>query len=126
MMMYSKSIFYFRRFLLACIFITFSSISVFAQEEPKFKRENQATEQRELVVLVSERNLNLNPHTSSFSVESQIMNANYEGLFSYNPKTLQSENAICEGFKISRDQKTWTFLQKSLTQKQSLCIKSAF
>lgn len=109
MMMYSKSIFYFRRFLLACIFITFSSISVFAQEEPKFKRENQATEQRELVVLVSERNLNLNPHTSSFSVESQIMNANYEGLFSYNPKTLQSENAICEGFKISRDQKTWTF-----------------
>lgn len=109
MMKFSKIFSRFNRFLAVCFLFAFSSISLFAQEEPKFKRENQSDEQRELVILVSERSLNLNPHTSSFSVESQIMNANYEGLFTYNPKTLQSENAICEGFKISRDQKTWTF-----------------
>ena len=84
--------------------------TLFAQNfSQKKENPNIANEQRELVILASERNLDLNPHTSSFSIESQILNGLYEGLFSYNPVTLQSENAICESFKLSRDKKTWTF-----------------
>ena len=92
-------------FALLCLANAFS-VPLFAHSDEK---ENFSKQQRELVVLASQRNLNLNPHTSSFSIESQILNGLYEGLFTYNPVTLQSENAICEGFKVSRDKKIWTF-----------------
>lgn len=65
--------------------------------------------QREFVVLTSENTLDLNPHTASYSIEAQILNGLYEGLFTYNPLTLEPEPALCESYKLSRDKKTWTF-----------------
>ncbi|MBP5401806.1 MAG: peptide ABC transporter substrate-binding protein [Treponema sp.] len=68
-----------------------------------------AQESKELSVIMSRSNLDLNPHTSSFSDEAQILNSLYEGLFSYNPVTSEPENALVESYKTSRDMLVWTF-----------------
>ena len=65
--------------------------------------------QKELVIIDSSRAYNLNPHTANYSSEAQILNGLYEGLFSYDPMTLDPLPALAEKFRISRDQKTWTF-----------------
>jgi len=57
----------------------------------------------------------LNPYTASYNSEAQLFTALYEGLFSYDPITLDPVNAICESYKISRNKKRWTFnLRKGL------------
>ena len=78
--------------------------SVFSQFVP----ENQ----REFVISTSHISPDLNPHTASYNTEIQIINGLYEGLFSYDPITLQAIPAICESYKLSRDKKTWTFVLK--------------
>ena len=69
--------------------------------------------QKELVIIDSSVNssraYNLNPHTANYSSEAQILNGLYEGLFSYDPMTLEPLAALAETFRISRNQKTWTF-----------------
>lgn len=65
--------------------------------------------QRELVIFQSMANLNLDPHTSAYVSEAQILNGVYEGLFSYNPATLEPDNALAEEFRISRNKLRWTF-----------------
>ena len=65
--------------------------------------------QRELVIFHSMANLNLNPHTSAYVSEAQILNGVYEGLFSYNAATLEPDNALAQDFRISRDKLRWTF-----------------
>lgn len=52
---------------------------------------------------------NLNPHEASFSTEAQLLNGLYEGLFSYDPKTLEALPAIAKDYKVSRNRLTWTF-----------------
>lgn len=51
----------------------------------------------------------LNPKTSSFVSDAQLFTGIYEGLFSYDPSSLDPLPAICEKYKISRDKKRWTF-----------------
>ena len=51
----------------------------------------------------------LNPQTSTFISDAQIFTGIYEGLFSYDPVTLEPLPAICVSYKISRDKKRWTF-----------------
>lgn len=68
--------------------------------------------QREFVILTSHANPDLNPHTASYNTEVQIINGLYEGLFSYDPLTLEPVPLICETYKLSRDKKTWTFVLK--------------
>lgn len=53
---------------------------------------------------------NLNPHTSNFSSDAQMMTGLYEGLFSYNPQTLEPVPAVAESYKVSRDKLRWTFV----------------
>jgi len=52
---------------------------------------------------------NLNPHTTSFSYDSQILEALYEGLFSYDPRNSTAVAALASKYVISRDKKRWTF-----------------
>ena len=54
----------------------------------------------------------VDPHTANYSSEAQILTGLYEGLFSYDPLTLQPVPAICDTYKLSRDKKTWTFTLK--------------
>lgn len=65
--------------------------------------------QRELVIFHSLSNLNLDPHTSAYVFEAQILNGVYEGLFSYNAASLEPDNALAKDFRISRDKFRWTF-----------------
>nr|WP_318660964.1 peptide ABC transporter substrate-binding protein [uncultured Treponema sp.] len=66
-------------------------------------------EQKELSVIMGRETLDLNPHTSSFKDEAQILNSIYEGLFSYNPVTSEPDFAIAQSYKTSRDMLVWTF-----------------
>lgn len=65
--------------------------------------------QRQYVVLQGEFDYDLNPHQSSYASEAQILTGLYEGLFTYNPYSLDPVPAIAESFKISRNKKIWTF-----------------
>lgn len=65
--------------------------------------------QRQYVILQGKFDYNLNPHQSSYASEAQILTGLYEGLFSYNPWTLEPVPAIAESYKISRNKKIWTF-----------------
>jgi oligopeptide transport system substrate-binding protein len=51
----------------------------------------------------------LNPHTASYSSETQILTGIYEGLFSYDPVTLEPQPALATNYHISRDKLRWTF-----------------
>lgn len=66
-----------------------------------------------LTVIEYAHDYDLNPHTAAYSSEAQILTGLYEGLFSYDPVTLEPENAFAESFKVSRDKKRWTFVLKS-------------
>lgn len=65
--------------------------------------------QRNFNIIVSQWGWNLDPQTSTYATESQILSGLYEGLFSYDPKTLEPVPAVAESYKISRDKKRWTF-----------------
>lgn len=85
---------------IAFLFLVLLSLSkVFCQEQAK----------KQLNVISSISNYDMNPYTASSSVEAQLFTGIYEGLFSYNPGSLIPEPAICESYKISRDKKRWTF-----------------
>ena len=99
-----KSIFKQKFFSFFILITLLCSQSVFSQFDVKY--------QREFVISISQMNPDLNPHTASYSTEAQIINGLYEGLFTYDPLTLQPIPAICESFKLSRDKKTWTFTLK--------------
>lgn len=66
-------------------------------------------ENKDIFIIESVCNHDLNPQTTSFSSDSQILTGLYEGLFSYNPITLEPQYAICKNYKISRDKKRMTF-----------------
>ena len=99
-----KSIFKQKFFSLFVLIILCCCQNMFSQFDSKY--------QREFVISISQMNPDLNPHTASYSTEAQIINGLYEGLFTYDPLTLQPIPAICESFKLSRDKKTWTFTLK--------------
>lgn len=65
--------------------------------------------QKNFVILEPLRNHDLNPHTTSYAADSQILTGLYEGLFSYNPVTLEPQYALAVNYKISRDKKRMTF-----------------
>ena len=55
---------------------------------------------------------NMNPHTANYS-SRQILTGLFEGLFSYDPYSLEARPAVAESYKLSRDKKTWTFTLRS-------------
>ncbi len=69
--------------------------------------------QKELIIIDSVHNYDLDPHTASYSSEGQLLTALYEGLFMPHPLTLEPTAAIAENFTVSRDKKTWTFSIRS-------------
>lgn len=75
------------------------------KNQQKFKSELQRT----FYIVSASNQLDLNPHTSSYSSEAQIINSLQEGLFNYDPKTLEPTPALAQTYRISRDKKRWTF-----------------
>lgn len=96
-------------FLCAAIF-AINSAAAFCAGDDFFKGDQiDDSIQRELVIFHSMANLNLDPHTSAYVSEAQVLNGVYEGLFSYNAATLEPDNALAQDFRISRDKLRWTF-----------------
>lgn len=65
--------------------------------------------QKNFVIVENFHNYNLNPHTANYSAEAQLLTGLYEGLFTYDPITLDPNYAIAKSYRISRDKKRWTF-----------------
>lgn len=55
----------------------------------------------------------LDPHTASYNSEAEILTGLYEGLFSYDPSTLEPLYALATSYRISRDKLRWTFTLRS-------------
>lgn len=70
-----------------------------------------ATGSREVITIAMDPsdNLDLNPYTASDSDSVVILQNLYEGLFEYNEKTGEPENAIAQSYKVSDDGLTWYF-----------------
>lgn len=66
--------------------------------------------QENFTIVSSAHNYDLNPHTASYSAEAQILTGLYEGLFTYDPITLDPTYALAKSYRISRDKKRWTFI----------------
>lgn len=75
-----------------------------AQEE-----EEEGRGPDEFVVSFLEGDLELNPMVTYTSTEAQIYTALYEGLVSYNPRSLDPMPAVARNWDISPDGRTYTF-----------------
>ncbi len=64
---------------------------------------------KSFIILESQTTHNLNPQLTSHSDDVQILTGLYEGLFTYNPQSLEPVPAVASNYKISRDKKRWTF-----------------
>ena len=108
---YRRFWFNFRKSAFLCL-ILFSAISarVFCQNKDDSAEElYDKTLQDNFGIVEGVRPHELNPQITSYASDSQLLTGLFEGLFSYNPKTLEPEYAIASDYKISRDTKRWTF-----------------
>ncbi|MFC2329726.1 MAG: peptide ABC transporter substrate-binding protein [Treponema sp.] len=85
-----------------------SGSGIFAEDINSGKSDNPFL--KEFTVIEYPHNYDLNPHTAAYSTESQILTGLYDGLFSYDPVTLEPQFALAKDFKVSRDKKRWTFI----------------
>lgn len=99
--------FFFRILKRTCLstFFFICTLSIFASKDLSF----DPALQHEFTIISSKHSYNLDPQTSTYAVEAQLFCGIYEGLFSYNPYTLEPECAIADSYKISRNKLTWTF-----------------
>jgi oligopeptide transport system substrate-binding protein len=72
--------------------------------------------QHNLTILDAAHEYDLNPHTASYSSEAQILTSVYEGLYSYNPVTLDPVPALAVSYKLSRNKLRWTFTLRENAQ----------
>jgi oligopeptide transport system substrate-binding protein len=66
--------------------------------------------QKNFIIVEPPRLHELNPQITSYASDSQILTGLYEGLFSYNPLTLEPQYAIAKDYKVSRDKKRMQFI----------------
>lgn len=73
------------------------------------KTDIDKTLQNNFILLETVHEHELNPQVTSYASDSQLLSGLYEGLFTYNPRTLDPQYAIAVDYRISRDKKRWTF-----------------
>ena len=84
--------------------------SVFAQQENQSSHNDEnpveiidSSLQKNFVMIESIHPHELNPQVTSYASDSQLLSGLFEGLFSYNPVTLEPQFAIATNIKVSRD-----------------------
>jgi len=114
------------RLLFACVITCTLFLQYLpAQEDGNAQEPNQETEtlpepekapaavdaalQRNFTIVQSVHRNGLNPHTASYSSEAQILSGLFEGLFSYDPVTLDPRPAVAVDYHLSRNKLRWTF-----------------
>lgn len=85
--------------------VLLSAFTISAQEADILSNASQDR----MTIISAVHSYDLNPHTASYNSESQILSGLYEGLFSYDPVTLEPQYALATSYKISRDSRRWTF-----------------
>lgn len=91
------------------ILILFITGYIFAQQSEQQYEDPISELQREMTIIDSIYQYDLNPHTANYASEAQILGNIYEGLFSYDPITLEPQPAIAESYTVSRDRLRWVF-----------------
>lgn len=79
-----------------------------SKETPKYEKQLETTEENELNVFISEGYPMLHPHVSYNADEAQLLTALCEGLFIYDPLTLEPIGGIAESWKVTVG-RTWRF-----------------
>ena len=79
-----------------------------SKETPKYEKQLETTEENELNVFISEGYPMLHPHVSYNADEAQLLTALCEGLFIYDPLTLEPIGGIAESWKVTGG-RTWRF-----------------
>ena len=95
--------------LCACAFCLHAEESTISENFSEDVPENFSAVQKNFTVIQSSQSHNLNPQTAAYNSEIQIIGNLYEGLFSYDPKTIEPLPAIAESYRISRNKRRWTF-----------------
>lgn len=94
-------------------YILFAAAIVFCQQlfasGYNLQEEIDPELQRVISVIDYPYSYNLDPHTACYSSDAQVLTGLFEGLFSYDPVTLEPVPALCESYKVSRNRKKWTF-----------------
>ena len=79
-------------------------------DEPDFAEVRpRAIDRKELTVVFSAGEIELDFRKSFLASEAQLFTAIYEGLFSYHPFTMEPVPAIAEDWDVSEDKRQWTF-----------------
>ena len=68
-----------------------------------------AEDLKKFTIIEAVREHDLNPQTTSYASDAQMLTGLYEGLFTYDPVNLNPTYAIATDYRISRDKKRWTF-----------------
>ncbi|GMO60927.1 MAG: peptide ABC transporter substrate-binding protein [Treponemataceae bacterium] len=107
------------RHIKSYIFVAFLLLSLFAWEAFIYAQNKQTEKksapafkealQHEFIIIEYPHDYDFNPHTSNYADEAQLFTGLYEGLFSYDPYSLEPLPALAESARVSRDKKTWTF-----------------
>jgi peptide/nickel transport system substrate-binding protein/oligopeptide transport system substrate-binding protein len=82
---------------------------IFTLPEKYAESRPDIADRTEMTVVLSGSGLELDFRKSYLASEAQIFTALYEGLFSYNPFTLEPVLAAASSWQLSEDKKVWTF-----------------
>ena len=105
-------------FFAVLIFCYAAYLPLFAQTEEElndvFSEETEdslidESLQNSFTIIESVRPHELNPHITSYASDAQILTGLYEGLFNYDPSSLNPVYALATDYRLSRDKKRWTF-----------------
>jgi len=69
----------------------------------------EATVPDEFVTAFNTLDVQFDPHHSIYSAEAELFTGIYEGLFTYNPQTLDPVKSACKSYTKSKDGLTYTF-----------------
>jgi len=87
--------------------IIYTLLFILAVSAPACAQAEQ--EERPFTIAIDTTDIELHPHRSFTVTEAQVFTAIYEGLVSYDPRTLVPEAAVAERWEISEDGLTYTF-----------------
>ncbi|MEI6386214.1 MAG: peptide ABC transporter substrate-binding protein [Spirochaetota bacterium] len=80
---------------------------------------------RTVVVAFNAVDIEFDPHHSIFASEAQLFTAIYEGLFSYDPATLEPVKAACSAFSRSKDGLVYNFtIREGATWSDGTALKA--
>ncbi|MCQ2612764.1 MAG: peptide ABC transporter substrate-binding protein [Treponemataceae bacterium] len=93
----------------AAVLLIFLLSGLFAQETGSGFYSVVPELQHTFVVAQSDPVTSLDPHASTYSSDNHVLSALFEGLFNYNPFSLEPMPALAESYKVSRNRRKWTF-----------------